>query len=84
MWIKKVASFIGDVKKERVRLWCFECIGRGASVSISEVACTEPGCPPVKTVILIFREGQPTTSHMIHKPINMVSRCDVVSACSQR
>lgn len=82
MWIKKAASFIGDVQKERVRLWCLECLELGVTVSISEVACTEPGCPPVKTTILVFRDGQPTTSCIIHKPIKAINRSDVVAACS--
>ena len=83
MWIKKAAAFFNDVKKERLRLWCFELLGSGVSVSISEVNCLEPDCPPVKTVILVMGDDRPTRSYIIHKTIKEIGHEDIVHVCAR-
>jgi hypothetical protein len=80
MWIKKAASFLNDVKKERLRLWCFELLGSSASISISEVNCPEPDCPPVKTVILVMEQDKPTRSYIVHRKISEIEHSDVIHA----
>jgi hypothetical protein len=83
MWIKKAAAFFNDVKKERLRLWCFELLGSSISLSISEVNCPEPDCPPVKTVILVMGNGRPMRSYIIHKTINEIGHEDIVHVFSK-
>ncbi len=82
MWIKKAASFFNDVKRERLRLLCHELLGPGVSVSISEVNCLEPDCPPVKTVILVMEKDRPTRSYLIHSRVGDIERNDVIAALS--
>lgn len=78
MWIKKATAFFNDVKKERLRILCLELLGPRVWVSINEVNCPEPDCPPVKTVILIMENDKPTRSCVVHKTINEISKDDIV------
>jgi hypothetical protein len=80
MWLKKVKSFLNDVEIERIRLTCFEILGPDVQVSISEVSCPEPDCPPVKTMIIVFRPGAPTESIAVHKPAREVRLSDIRTA----
>lgn len=52
-----------------------------AIVSVNELACTLPGCPPRETVILVMREGR-TDQVSIHKPISDVTEGEVAQALS--
>ncbi|MEM7094264.1 MAG: hypothetical protein AAF567_14775 [Actinomycetota bacterium] len=46
---------------------------------VTELECSEPGCPPIETVIALLREGE-QVQHKIHKPIAEVSEADVLDA----
>lgn len=80
MWLKRVKSFLNDVEKERIRLAVFQVIGDKAEVSVSEINCPEPDCPPIKTVILVFKDNEATTSITIHKPASRVMIADIHGA----
>lgn len=49
-------------------------------VSVAELACHEPGCPEIETVIGIMIEGRPPRTARIHKPIPDVTGDDLASA----
>jgi hypothetical protein len=80
MWLKKVKGFLNDVEIERLRLAAFQVVAPGTQISISEVNCPEPNCPPIKTVIMIFEPGQPARSITLHKPIGKVTNSEAQSA----
>jgi hypothetical protein len=49
------------------------------AVMVTELHCTEPGCPPLETVIAIMdRPGRPRM-HKIHKGIADVTESDVLT-----
>jgi hypothetical protein len=48
--------------------------------AVNEIACTDPACPGVETVILIMRAGQKTRACKIQKPLDQVTEQDVVDA----
>lgn len=52
-----------------------------AVVSVSELACHVPGCPPKETVILVML-GTETVQVSIHKPMTDVTEDDVAHAIS--
>ncbi|MEM7275782.1 MAG: hypothetical protein AAF547_22090 [Actinomycetota bacterium] len=64
----------------QVRAWVLAEIGEeSATVLVTELTCTEPGCPPIETVIgLLGTDGQ--TQYKIHKPLAEVSQADVLEA----
>jgi hypothetical protein len=49
------------------------------TVLVTELACTEPGCPPVETVIALLSDGG-NTQHKVHKPVAEVTLDDVRAA----
>ena len=62
-----------------VKEWVAEVFRLGADVSVlvTELRCTEPGCPPLETVIAVLDQpGQPR-QYKIHKPLTEVTQQDV-------
>jgi len=49
------------------------------TVMVTELDCTEPGCPPIETVIALLGDGV-TVQYKIHKPVAEVSVDDVRAA----
>ncbi len=52
---------------------------QAAIVSVNELACTLPDCPPRETVILVMCDGR-TDQVSIHKPISQVTEGEVGKA----
>ncbi len=51
-------------------------------VTVAELACHEPGCPPVETVVTVHAsDGQRRTWH-VHKSLAEVDQTDVETALS--
>ena len=51
-----------------------------ATVMVTELACTEPGCPPLETVIAILEHDGAESrrrQHTFHKALGDVSQADV-------
>lgn len=46
----------------RVKIWVREilALGEEATISVTEIACTDPACPGLETVILLMRQGETT------------------------
>lgn len=51
-------------------------------VSVNELACHLPGCPPKETVVLVMLPGAETMQVSIHKAIVDVSRAEILDAFS--
>ncbi|MCX8999408.1 hypothetical protein NOF55_20070 [Rhizobiaceae bacterium BDR2-2] len=52
-----------------------------AVVSVNELACHLPGCPPKETVVLVMRDGE-TTQVSIHKAMLDLAEDDIADAFS--
>lgn len=48
-----------------------------AVILATELRCTEPGCPPLETVIAVMRVGDDRQQFKIHKPIDDVVYEDI-------
>lgn len=53
-----------------------------ATVTVTELACRDEGCPDTETVIGVLEKEQPIRVSRIHKPISQVTRHDVELAVS--
>ncbi len=51
-----------------------------AAVSVNEIACTDPGCPGVETVILVMAPGRRTQAAKVQKALEDVTEADVREA----
>ena len=49
-----------------------DVLGLGAedAIVIQELACAEPGCPPVETVIGVLSAGAPARRWTLHQPVS--------------
>lgn len=50
-------------------------------LSISQLRCTEPGCPPIETVISVMT--QPIQTYKIHQAAADLTEADIIPVLSQ-
>lgn len=55
-------------------------LDEGDTVAVNEIACPDPGCPDLETVILIMRPGQRTQAVKISGPMDQVSDTALAAA----
>ncbi|WP_114948777.1 hypothetical protein [Microvirga calopogonii] len=48
--------------------------------AVNEIACNDPGCPGIETVILVMEPGQKTRALKIAKPLDEVVEQDIIRA----
>lgn len=65
-----------------IKGWARTILGldESAVVSINELSCAKPDCPPRETVILVLRPGAPALRLSVHKAIVDVTEADVTGA----
>jgi hypothetical protein len=62
----------------RIKEWVSRLFGldEDTTVMVTELRCSEPGCPPIETVIAILSNGG-NRQHKLHKRIKEVDEEDV-------
>ncbi len=72
----------------QIKDWAYEClpISDEATLSVMELECREPGCPPLETVIAAMEQGRQTRQWKLHKAIPDVTREDLerIGQCSKK
>ena len=65
---------------QRIKAWAYKTLNLSADVpiSISQLQCHEPGCPPIETVIAVMT--QPTQTYKIHAAAGDLSQAQVTQA----
>jgi len=46
------------------------------ALAVNEIACNDPGCPGIETVILVMQPGQKTRALKVPKPLDDVTEQD--------
>jgi hypothetical protein len=66
----------------RVKGWVHGILkaGSGTVLAVNEIACTDPSCPGVETVVLIMEPGRKTRACKVQKPIDAVTEQDIREA----
>jgi hypothetical protein len=66
----------GSAGARQIKEWVRELLGAGddATILVSEVACSEPGCPPVETVIAVMDGAAASRRYKIHAPLAEIGR----------
>jgi hypothetical protein len=54
--------------------------GEDDAVVVNELQCTEPGCPPIETVVALLRAGTAPRQVKVHKPAVQVTEDDLRAA----
>ncbi len=48
--------------------------------AVNEIACNDPGCPGIETVILVMEPGRKTRALKVPKPLDEVTEQDILAA----
>ncbi len=65
----------------RIKAWTRAALTDGApTISVTELACAEPGCPPRETVILVLWDDAAAWKLRVHKSMPDVTCDDVLGA----
>ena len=48
--------------------------------AVNEIACNDPGCPGIETVILVMEPGRKTRALKVTKPLDEVMEQDILKA----
>jgi hypothetical protein len=59
----------GAARKREIKAWVIEALAlpAEATVMVTELACKEPGCPPIETVIAVLRGPKDTLQFKAHR-----------------
>jgi hypothetical protein len=70
---------------ERVKTGVFEALGRNPDIgiSVSEILCSDPGCPGEETVILVMVPLRKTAACKVSKAMAEVTDDDIRDALKQ-
>ena len=68
---RDVSSFTLD----QIRIWVCQALEFPSKtpITIKEVPCVKPDCPPIETAIMVFLAGEPPRFYKIQKTINEVN-----------
>ncbi len=58
-------------------------LGEGTVVSVNELSCSQPDCPPKQVVVLILSHTEPLRTFAIHKSLLDTQEGDVESAAAE-
>ncbi len=74
---KGIATEVSSQQIKQVKEWIYQCleIDEEISISLSQLQCSEPECPPIETVILVMKN--PVQQYKIHKKIADIEYADI-------
>jgi hypothetical protein len=67
---------------QQVKAWVREALQASddTALAVNEIACNDPGCPGVETVILVMEPGRKTRACKVLKALDDVTEKDVREA----
>ena len=54
-------------------------LGANDSLAVNEIACADPGCPDMETIVLVMRAGEPTRALRIRRPMEGVGAEEIAA-----
>ncbi|HEX2553552.1 MAG TPA: hypothetical protein VHL98_07625 [Microvirga sp.] len=68
----------------RVKAWTRAALGApdDTALAVNEIACTDPACPGIETVILVMEPGRKTRALKLAGALDAVTEAEVRAACS--
>ncbi|MBM4257193.1 MAG: hypothetical protein FJ147_14995 [Deltaproteobacteria bacterium] len=72
-------------KIKEVKHWVQESLALPpeTTILITELTCTEPGCPPLETVIALLRGPGDNVQEKIHRSIAEVTKEEIETLCTR-
>ena len=66
----------------RVKAWAQAALRArdGTAIAVNEIACTDPACPRLETVVLVMEPGRKTRAVKVSKAMEVVTEQDIREA----
>ncbi len=58
-------------------------LGQGDALSVNEIACADPGCPDMETIVLVMRTGEPTRALRIRTTMEAVTADQIAALVAE-
>jgi hypothetical protein len=71
---KQAVDRVKDLARAALR------VSPDTAFAVNEIACTDPGCPGIETVILVMEPGRKTRALKVAKPLDEVMEQDILKA----
>jgi hypothetical protein len=67
---------------ERVKQWARLALQASdeTALAVNEIACTDPACPGVETIVLVMAPRSKTQAYKVSKPLDTVTEEDIRDA----
>lgn len=82
-WRARSAALAQARTSLKLRLAPLLGLGEADALAIEEVACADPGCPDVETVVLVMRSGERTRALRIAKALGSVGEADLLGLAEE-
>lgn len=81
-WLFQQKPKSDPAKVAQLKAWIAEAwsLNPDIPISVSQLACSEPGCPPIETAITLM--SSPSEQYKIHKPLEAIEQADVFALFS--
>lgn len=81
--LKRNAGLAGA--SHSIKQWVTELLelAEHERVMVSELACHEPGCPPIETVVVVLRGPGDTVMRKFHRRAHDLTRAEIEAAWAQ-
>ena len=53
------------------------------ALAVNEIACADPGCPDMETIVLVMRAGQPTRALRVRRSMDAVEADDIAALAAE-
>lgn len=72
-------------KITEIKTWVRELLPLApeTSILVTELACTEPGCPPLETVVAVLKGPGENVQQKIHRSVVEITKEDIVTLCER-
>ena len=66
----------------RIKAWALDALAApaGTALAVNEIACLDPACPGLETVILVMAPGRKTRAGKVAKALEAVTEQDIRDA----
>lgn len=58
-------------------------LGEADTLAVNEIACADPGCPDMETIVLVMRAGAPTRGLRARKPMDLIDATDIAALVAE-
>ena len=67
-------------RAKQLKAACTRALGLDAAdaITVNEIACADPGCPDIETVVLVMRFGEPTRAIRIRAPMDAIGAAELL------